>query len=769
MEAYYAHFFALSPDMFCIAGLDGSFLRVNPAFTETLGFLADEMQQRLFLDFVHPHDRAATADELAKLRTGVPARFENRFLCKDGSWRWLAWRVQPVTSEGLLYGAARDVNGQKTAEAELRHRRKVIESLFDSLPGLFLVLDPDLKIAGASNAYLEATMTRREDLMGRGLFEVFPDNPNDPAATGVSNLRASLDRARATKAPDTMAIQKYDIRRPDGVFEERYWSPINAPVLGADGRLEYLIHRVEDVTEFMRRHVHPQRDSGALHARMEQMQAEIFDNAQKLQAANEQLYGMNAQLLQAKADADAANQAKSRFLATMSHEIRTPLNAILGYSQLMLRDPTLSGGAKANLDIINRSGEHLLTLINSVLDMSKIEAGRTELSPSTFSLSGLLDSLTGMFRLRAEAKALCFEMHLDGAPTAYIFADEGKIRQTLINLLANAVKFTEQGQIRLHVTIHDRAGCLWFAANVEDTGPGLTPEQQEKLFQPFTQIGEHSNIGQGTGLGLAISREYARLMGGDLTVSSVPGRGSVFHFEVPIGRGNSGVAPRRGMARRIAGLQAGQVAPRILVADDQAENRDWLVKLLTLLGFAAKGVENGEAALRCWQDWRPNLVLMDVHMPLLDGLQATRAIKADPRGEETVVLILTASAMDDQRRTALHFGADDFLAKPCHEEELLEKIAAHLHIVYDYQNTSSASEENVPDLSRLPSRLALLPRALIAELLQEILNGHKTHIDRCIHQIEKAGDPGAAMALRNLADRYEYDALIRLLEEACHP
>ncbi|MFN7937361.1 MAG: response regulator [Bryobacteraceae bacterium] len=767
MEAYTDHFFALSPDMFCIVGLDGSFLRVNPAFTETLGFAAGELQSRPLSEFVHPQDRAIIHDALEQLRIGVATRFEIRFLCRDGSWRWLAWRVQPDVAEGLLYAAARDVNDQKAAEAELRHRRKVIESLFDSLPGLFLVLAPDLKIVAASNAYLEATMTRREDLMGRGLFEAFPDNPNDPAATGVSNLRASLDRARATGAPDTMAIQKYDIRRPDGTFEERYWSPINAPVLGEDGRIEYLIHRVEDVTEFMRRHAHPQGDSGELHARMEQMQAEIFENTQKLRAANEQLTGMNAQLLQAKAGADSANQAKSRFLATMSHEIRTPLNAILGYSQLMLRDPSLGNDAKANLDIINRSGEHLLTLINSVLDMSKIEAGRTELSPSTFSLPGLLDSLAAMFRLRAEVKALRFEMRLDGHPTPYIFADEGKIRQTLINLLANAVKFTHQGHVRLHVTVNDRSGRLWISAQVEDTGPGLTPEQQEQLFQPFTRIGEHSQTSQGTGLGLAISREYARLMGGDLTLTSVPGKGSTFLFEVPVGRGDSGVAPKRVGARRIAGLRPGQGAPRVLVADDQAENRDWLVQLLNILGFSATGVENGEAALRHWQHWRPHLVLMDVHMPVLDGLQATRRIKSDPKGEETKVIILTASAMEDQRRTALNFGADDFLAKPCHEEELLEKIATHLDILYDYQTIAGDTEGIAPDFSALAQRLARLPRTWIDELRQEILGGHKPRIDRRIDQIGEGGDPGAATALRNLADRYEYDALLRFLEEAC--
>ena len=198
---------------------------------------------------------------------------------------------------------------------------------------------------------------------------------------------------------------------------------------------------------------------------MEQMEAEIFHNSQQLQVANQQLHDANAQLLQAKAEAEAANRAKSTFLSTMSHEIRTPMNAILGYAQLMLRDPGLGAEAKTNLKIIGRSGEHLLALINDVLDMSKIEAGRTELNPATFNLSRLLDDLAAMFRLRAEAKALRFEMLVDGEAVPYVVADEGKIRQVLINLLGNAVKFTELGQIKLHVTLEQRNDDqLWLSS-----------------------------------------------------------------------------------------------------------------------------------------------------------------------------------------------------------------------------------------------------------------------------------------------------------------
>ncbi len=765
-------FFTLSLDMLCIAGMDGYFQRLNPAFTQTLGYATDELLARPFLDFVHPDDRAATSAEVEKLSRGEPTtHFENRYECKGGSWRWLAWKAQPVVEEGIIYATGRDITEQKTADAELRRSRAVFENLFKSLPGLFLVLTPDLEIVAASNAYLEATMTDRADLLGRDLFEAFPDNPEDPAATGTSNLRASLDRVRQTGAADTMAIQKYDVRRPDGVFEERYWSPINSPVLGMDGRIEYLIHRVEDVTEFVRQRSQPADNTIELRARMEQMQAEIFHNSRQLQAANHQLHQVNTQLSQAKTEADAANRAKSAFLSTMSHEIRTPMNAILGYAQLMLRDPGLGTDAKANLQIINRSGDHLLTLINNVLDMSKIEAGHTELKPTTFSLCGLLDSLAKMFRLRAEAKALRFEMFVDGESVPYVVADEGKIRQALINLLGNAIKFTESGQIKLHITLDQRnVNRLWLSARVEDTGLGMTNEEQEKLFQPFSQAKGGLNTKEGTGLGLAISREYARLMGGDLTVTSSPGVGSTFRFEVPIERGDAGVVTRRIAPRRVIGIRTEQEVPRILVVDDQAENRDWLVKFLEIIGFSVRGVDNGEAAIQSWDEWNPRLVLMDVHMPIMDGLEATRRIKTDPRGKDTVIIALTASAMEDQRRTAIQIGADDFVAKPCHEDELLEKMRAHLNIAYDYEEMSGNGNEAVARGAALSAEKlgrGQLPLELIEELRNATLSGNKSLMDKLILKVRGTGDTGSAHALQELADNYEYDSLTKLLEEAC--
>jgi len=566
-----------------------------------------------------------------------------------------------------------------------------------------------------------------------------------------------------------MDIQKYDIRRPDGSFEERYWSPVNSPVLGTDRRIEYLIHRVEDVTEFMRQKTDPTGNTRELRARMEQMEAEIFHNSQQLQAANRLLHDANVQLSQAKSEAEAANRAKSTFLSTMSHEIRTPMNAILGYTQLMMRDPDLGADAKTNLTIIGRSGEHLLALINDVLDISKIEAGRMELNPATFNLTRMLDDLAAMFRLRAEARALRFEMLIDGAVVPYVVADQGRIRQVIINLLGNAVKFTRLGRIGLHVTLKQRnADRLWLSARISDTGPGMTDAEQKKLFEPFTQVGNGPENVQGTGLGLAISRKYARLMGGDITVASNPGNGSVFLFEIPIGRGDAGVGIRQHASRRVIAVRAGLETPKVLVVDDHSENRDWLMKLLSSIGFSVMGADNGETAVRRWAEWNPRLILMDVHMPVMNGLEATRRIKESPGGREAIVVALTASALEEDRQTVVQSGADGFIAKPCTEDELLETMRSLLSLDYDYEEISDANGQSAAAAwTPSPEKLGQLPSDLIREIRDATANGNKKLLDELILRVPESGDNDVARSLKLLADNYEYDVLTRLLEDAC--
>ena len=475
-------------------------------------------------------------------------------------------------------------------------------------------------------------------------------------------------------------------------------------------------------------------------------------NAQ-LSAAYEQMQEAQQQAERAADEAQAANRAKSAFLANMSHELRTPLNAILGFAQLLDRSARLQSSEHENLGIIRRSGEHLLALINDVLEMSRIEAGRTVLEETAFDLCELLKSLTDMFRLRAEGKGLrLFCENAEQLP-CYVRADEGKLRQILINLLGNAIKFTQEGE----VTLRAKWDKGQLSLEVADTGPGIVAAEQAQLFDAFVQTQSGRRTQSGTGLGLAISQQFAQLMRGQISVSSQLDQGSIFRLDLPVAQAEAVEVPQALRAvRRVVALAAGQPEWRVLIVEDGEDNRRLLRQILEPLGFPVREAEDGRQGVELWRAWQPQLIWMDMRMPVLDGYEATRQIRTSPGSEGTKIIALTASAFEEDRQKVLNAGCDDFVRKPFREEELFEKMREHLGLVYVYEDEGEAAQS---ELTR--EVLAILPEAWRSAVYEaaEVANGEAIE-----ELLAGLGEEHArlAQALRAMVHGFRFDEIMEL-------
>jgi len=464
----------------------------------------------------------------------------------------------------------------------------------------------------------------------------------------------------------------------------------------------------------------------------------------------------------ALAAAESANRMKSVFLANMSHELRTPLNAILGFAQIMERDPRIPDDERENLRTINRSGPHLLTLINDVLEISRIEAGRMHLQDEPCDLRELAHSLVELMRPRAQAKGLELRVRIDPDTPRYVMTDTGKLRQILLNLISNATKYTATGHIELDLSCLQPPGVApRLRLRVTDTGIGIAESEQERIFDPFYQTEHGIALGEGTGLGLTISREYARLMGGQLEVESRPGRGASFCLSLPCQPSQAIQTVEAGHGR-VIGLADDQPPPRVLVAEDDADSRRLLEILLGEAGFNVRSVADGDQAVREFTRWRPDFIWMDMRMPVLDGYAATRAIRALPNGQAPRIVALTASAFQEDRAAILAAGCDAVMTKPLDEGRLFEMMREQLDLHYRYidspEVTGPAAESaplTLPDSFPEPQRAALAAAA-------EILDVEDCR--RLLAQL-KTSDPALAGRLLELVNNYQFERLQELCKK----
>ncbi|MEX0731815.1 MAG: two-component regulator propeller domain-containing protein [Aquisalimonadaceae bacterium] len=469
--------------------------------------------------------------------------------------------------------------------------------------------------------------------------------------------------------------------------------------------------------------------------------------------------------------AEVANAAKSEFLANMSHELRTPLNAILGFSRLLNREANLPPRAREDLGIILRSGEHLHTLINQVLDLSKIEAGRSVREVTPLDLHQLLDILEDMFAVTAQSKQLKLTFERDADVPRYIRTDHVKLQQILTNLLSNALKFTPQGSVTLHVgrlgddDAADTDHCR-LRFTVSDTGPGIPVEEQQLLFHAFVQAKAGRQTQEGTGLGLVISRRFAQLLGGDLQLSSEPDLGTVVRLDLPVdvvgADAVSESAPPN--ARRVVALAPGQPSYRILVVDDRPNMRQLLVRLLEPLDFEVSEASNGKEAVDAWQAWHPHLIWMDLRMPVMDGCAATRMIKKTPHGHTTRIVALTASSFEEDRAEILAAGCDDFLRKPFRDEDIFALLQKHLNISFIYQEEPDDAVPVVASTATCLNALRLLPTEVRASLDDALARLDSGAIMEIISVIRRHS-PELADQLAAFARDFQYSRIWRLIQQ----
>jgi PAS domain S-box-containing protein len=621
---------------------------------------------------------------------------------------------------------------QELKESETKYRR-----LIDTANEGIWVLGADTLTVSVNTRMADMLGVKQEEMIGKPLTAFMSEEDKQDHLKRMDNRRKGI-------------AEHYERRfiRKDGYT---LWTIASAtPILDKDNNFQGSFAMLTDITE--RKIAEEELIKYRNHLE------EIVDRRTK------ELSESNAQLSIAKEQAESASKAKSTFLANMSHELRTPLNAILGFARLTRELPDITAEQRKNMDIIMLSGGHLLNLINNVLDMSKIESGRMTLENAPADLYQLIQEMRSLLYVNAQERGLNFIVEQSPELPRHIEADGGKLRQVLINLIGNAIKYTKKGGIVLRAMVAERTDAkVRLRFEVEDTGPGISKEEKKRIFKPFVQVGGQGIVETGTGLGLAISRQYVELMGGKIDVTGEKGKGSLFFFEIPVKElplEERAIAPERG---RVIGMEGGQPRYRLLIAEDQLENRILLHKILDQLDVDIKEAANGKEALEIFKQWDPDLIWMDIRMPVMDGLEATHRIKSTDAGAHTKIIAITAQALEDDRMRIMKAGCDDFIRKPYRDTEIFDVLSRHLGLRFVYEEKQITPRKE-PEIELRPENLALLPSDLIKKLHFAVIGLDPERIQDLTNKIKDC-DLAVGGALQKLVSRFDYDRLLQLLDE----
>ncbi|MGB9361704.1 MAG: response regulator, partial [Candidatus Sulfotelmatobacter sp.] len=660
-------FIDLSIDMFCIAGFDGYFKNLNPAWQKTLGFTEQELKAKPYVEFIHPDDRSATASEASRLENSeVTFAFENRYLCKDGSYKWISWNAVSAPEKKVICAVARDITERRLADEKLRETEERHRKLFDNNPHPTWVYDREtLQFLAVNRATVEKYGYSREEFLAMTIKDI-------RSPEYVPLLLESVGAVRD-------GIEKFGIWKHLKKDQTEIDMEITSYAMNFAGRHAEVVVAV-DVTQ---------------RKRDEEEKRKVTE---KLAASNRELELRNREV-------ERATRMKSKFLASMSHELRTPLNAIVGFSDLLAEGTAgiLNDKQKRFVNHIKQGSAHLLQLINDILDLSKIEAGQLELHSEEFLVEDALPEVLSTIAPLAMAKGIRVEQKME--TNSLVKADRVRFKQILYNLLSNAVKFTPNGGEINIACIDDRD---FVSVSVTDTGIGIRPEDQKLVFEEFRQVeGTPDTAHQGTGLGLAITKRLVEQQGGRVSLESELGKGSRFTFTIPA------VAPTLEVrsfepARASVIKSSGRLTPLVLIVDDEVSARELLASYLEpeyRVAMADSGVE----ALKEAQRLRPDAITLDVMMPGGNGFEILVALRKNPETANIPVIILS---IVDQKQVGFALGADDYLIKPVRKPALLETIRKYVPSPADDDSSILLVDDD--------------PKAL--ELLQEILRsaGYET-------------------------------------------